>query len=245
MQPSPSNKTWLDPPAEESSSPTCRSSTRTTTCGIPPRRAWPSATCSTSCWPTSDAGHRVVATVFLQCCAMHRADGPEALRPVGETEFVNGVAAMSASGIYGPPRLRRHRRLRRPALGDRVGEVLEAHLAAGGGRFRGIRHAAAGTRSDRVRQRPRRRPPARAARRPGVPGRLRRLAPLGLTFDAWLLHPQLPELTALARAFPDTTIVLDHVGAPLGIGPYAGRRDAVFADWRPASPSSRPARTWP
>ncbi|CAA9543489.1 MAG: Purine/pyrimidine phosphoribosyl transferase, partial [uncultured Thermomicrobiales bacterium] len=52
-----------------------------------------------------NSGHTIVATVFLQCRAMHRADGPEALRPVGETEFVNGVAAMSASGGYGLTRV--------------------------------------------------------------------------------------------------------------------------------------------
>ena len=56
----------------------------------------------------------------------------------------------------------------------------------------------------------------------------------GLSFDAWLYHPQIPELAALARAQPDVPIVLDHLGGPLGIGPYAGRRDEVLADWRPS-----------
>src|SRR5205814_6843064 len=91
-----------------------------------------------------NTGHRIVATVFVQCRAMHRADGPEPLRPVGETEFVNGVAAMSASGGYGPARVCAgivgHADL---TLGAAVQDVLEAHLRAGGGRFRGIRHISA------------------------------------------------------------------------------------------------------
>ncbi len=176
-----------------------------------------------------NSGHRIVATVFLQCGAMHRATGPEALRPVGETEFVNGVAAMSASGGYGPTQVCAgivgHADLR---LGERVDAVLEAHLRAGGGRFRGIRQSTA--RNDT-------RPLPANAPMPGLladadfRAGFARLAPLGLSFDAWLHHPQIDELTALARAFPDTAIVLDHVGGPLGTGPYAGRRDAEFVRW--------------
>ena len=183
-----------------------------------------------------NSGHNIVATVFMECHVMHRADGPEALRPVGETEFVNGVAAMSASGGYGPAQICAgivgYADLR---LGAAVREVLEAHLRAGGGRFRGIRYT---TPHDPAAHAYYGQPPGTLFDR--SPGRLgdpafragfAQLAPLGLSFDAWLLHPQLPELTALARAFPDTAIVLDHVGTPLGIGAYAGRREAVFADW--------------
>jgi predicted TIM-barrel fold metal-dependent hydrolase len=176
-----------------------------------------------------NSGHRIVATVFLQCGAMHRATGEVALRPVGETEFVNGVAAMSASGGYGPTQVCAgivgHADLR---LGAGVDAVLEAHLRAGGGRFRGIRQGSARNDAGPL---PANAPPhgllADAAFRAGFA----RLAPHGLSFDAWLHHPQIDELTALARAFPATPIVLDHVGGPLGIGPYAGRRDAEFARW--------------
>src|SRR5580704_14651579 len=91
-----------------------------------------------------DTGHNIVATVFIQCRSMHRSGGPEELRPVGETEFVNGVAAMSAAGGYGPTRICAgivgHVDLR---LGARAEAVLEAHVQAGGGRFRGIRHITA------------------------------------------------------------------------------------------------------
>jgi predicted TIM-barrel fold metal-dependent hydrolase len=177
------------------------------------------------------AGHNVIATVFVQARAFHRAGGPEEFRPVGETEFVNGVAAMSASGRYGPAQVCAgivgHADL---SLGARVQDVLEAHLRAGGGRFRGIRHITAWD-ADTSLLNPAYAPP------PGLLGDatfregLARLAPLGLSFDAWLYHPQIDELTALARASPETRIVLDHVGGPLAIGSYAGKRDAIFPGW--------------
>ncbi len=178
-------------------------------------------------------GHNVIATVFLECGSMYRADGPPEMRPVGETEFVNGVAAMSASNLYGPSRVCAgivgHANL---TLGAAVKEVLEAHIAAGGGRFRGIRHSASWDADPDVLW-----PQARGR----VPGLYREdafregfawLAPLGLSFDAWLLEPQLGDLIDLARAFPETHIVLDHVGTPLGIASYAGRREERFPVWR-------------
>lgn len=179
------------------------------------------------------SGHRVVATVFVECMSMYRAGGPAAMRPVGETEFVNGVAAMSASGRYGPTRVAAGIvGFADLTLGDRVGGVLDDHMAASS-RFRGIRHAVGWDASDQVRS-SHTNPP------PGLLGdaRFRRgFAELGrrnLTFDAWLYHPQIPELTDLARAFPGTTIVLDHLGGPLGVGPYAGRRGETFAQWKGA-----------
>ena len=179
----------------------------------------------------TQAGHNVVATVFVQCRAMHRADGPEALRPVGETEFVNGVAAMSASGGYGASRIcagivgtTDFR------LGDGVQDVLEAHIRAGGGRFRGIRHISAHD-VDPTFGNPNYAPPAGMLGQADFRQGFSRLAPLGLSFDAWMYHPQLDELTSLARAFPDTRIVLDHVGGPLAIGAYAGKRNEVFPVW--------------
>jgi predicted TIM-barrel fold metal-dependent hydrolase len=177
-------------------------------------------------------GHNVIATVYLECGAMYRAGGDAAYRCVGETEFVNGVAAMAASGTYGDSRacagIVGHADL---TLGSAVKGVLEAHIAAGGGRFRGIRHGAAYDRDPEVRG-------TLTLRDPGLYrlGRFRegfaQLAPLGLSFDAWVLEPQLGDVVDLARAFPGTTMVLDHVGAPLGIGSYAGRREERFGAWR-------------
>jgi predicted TIM-barrel fold metal-dependent hydrolase len=178
-----------------------------------------------------NSGHNVLASVFVQCRSMYRREGPEQLRPLGETEFVNGVAAMSASGGYGAARICAgivgHADLQ---LGARVEDVLQAHVRAGGGRFRGIRHISAWD-ADASIMNPSYRPPPGLLADRGFREGFARLAPLGLSFDAWLYHPQIDELTALAQKFPDTPIVLDHVGGPLGIGRYAEEREEVFARW--------------
>jgi predicted TIM-barrel fold metal-dependent hydrolase len=177
-------------------------------------------------------GHRVTRTVYVECHQKYRTEGPIELRPVGETEFVerctSGLqgaqnATRVAAGIVGFADL---------CLGHAVRAVLEAHLAASP-RFRGVRHASAWDASDQVRNAHTDPPPellGRAEFRAGFAC----LRDHGLTFDAWLYHTQIPDAVGLARAFPDVTIVLDHVGGPLGIGPYSGRRDEVFAFWRRA-----------
>jgi predicted TIM-barrel fold metal-dependent hydrolase len=113
-----------------------------------------------------------------------------------------------------------------------VEDVLRAHIAAGGGRFRGIRHSASHDDDPAVLGPLAARNSPGLYRDPAFRAGFKTLRPLGLTFDAWLLEPQLPDLIDLARAFPDTTIVLDHVGTPLGIGRYAGTRDERFGVWR-------------
>lgn len=175
------------------------------------------------------SGHNVMATVFIECLAAFRDSGPEHLKPVGETEFVARLAGESRqspgariAGIVGSTDLR---------LGDKVAEVLEAHIAAGAGLFRGIRHGAAWDASADIRV-SHHNPPPQLYRDASFREGFARLAPLGLSFDAWLYHPQIPDLTDLARAFPGTAIVVDHFGGPLGIGPYADRREEVFAAWR-------------
>ena len=178
------------------------------------------------------SGHNVVSTVFVECGTMFRADGPEALRPVGETEFAAGIAAMSESGLYGPARIAAGIvGTAFVGLGDGVAGVLDRQIAAGGGRLRGIRQGATWHESPDV-------PNHRTGPAPGMyldprfREGFRHLAPRGLSFEAWCYHTQIPELTDLARAFPETTIVLDHFGGPLGVGPFAGRADDVFAEWR-------------
>jgi predicted TIM-barrel fold metal-dependent hydrolase len=180
------------------------------------------------------SGHNVVSTVFVECLSMYRAEGPEEMKPVGETEFVQGVAAMSASGGFGPTRACKgivsYANL---ALGDAVQPVLEAHMAASPNRFRGIRHASGWHESPDIRNSHTNPPPELLA-----DNEFRRgfavLGRLGLSFDAWFYHHQLGELVSLARAFPDTTIILDHFGGPLGIGPYEGHQKEVFEDWNRA-----------
>ena len=176
-------------------------------------------------------GHNIVKTVCVESTSMYRADGPEDMRPVGETEFLNGIAAMSASGLYGPTRV--------CAgivgcvdflLGDRVKPVLEAHIAAGNGRFRGIRNTVAfddfpGLKNHRAR-------PPLVLCEPAFRKGFVHLAPLGLSFDTWLYFTQLLDVIDLAGAFPDTVIVVNHMGGPIGIGPYRERRAEALAEWK-------------
>ncbi len=178
------------------------------------------------------SGHNITATVYIDCRSMYRADGPVAMKPIGETEFANGVAAMSASGIYGQTRacagIVSYVDM---TLGARTRAVLEAHVTAGNGRFRGIRHAGGWDSSPDVRN-SHTNPPqglyGQANYREGVA----QLGALGLSYEAWQYHPQLKEVTALASAVPQTMMILNHCGGPLGIGPYAERREEVFSRWQ-------------
>lgn len=185
-------------------------------------------------------GHDIRATVHVQARGMYRVSGPEEMRPIGETEFANGVAAMCESGIYGDVRVCAgivgYADL---MLGEAVRPVLEAHIRAGGGnrpgegRFRGIRHTAVWD-------------PDPGIGNPAYPttadmldsdafrGGFAQLAPLGLSFDAWLLFHQIPQLVRLARDFPQTAIVLDHCGGIAGTGRFEGRRDELFPQWSAA-----------
>jgi predicted TIM-barrel fold metal-dependent hydrolase len=177
------------------------------------------------------SGHNIRATVFLQCRSMYRADADAALAPVGETEFVNGAAAMSASGLYGPTRLCAGIvGFADLTLGAGVERVLEAHLRAAGDRFKGIRNSSVWDEDPSVKT-----VPGEIPRGLLLDGKFRegfaRLARHGLSFDAWHFHHQIPDLIDLARAFPDTVIVLNHIGGPIGIRAYAGKRADVFRIW--------------
>ncbi len=178
-------------------------------------------------------GHNIVSTVYIECGSMFRADGPEHLKCVGETEFVNGVAAMAASGQYGPCQVAAGIVGTAPLLmGDKLSaEALDAQIAAGNGRFRGIRCGAAWDPSPDV-PNGRTNPPSGMYADANFRAGFKHLGPRGLSFEGWCYHPQIPGLTDLAKAFPDTTIVLDHFGGPVGIGPYRDKEDEVFAAWR-------------
>ena len=176
------------------------------------------------------SGHNIVSTVFIECREMRRKGGPEEMRPIGETEFVEMIVGPRgkygdtavAAGIVGFADL---------TLGAAVAPVLEAHLAASPNRFRGIRHSCTWDAS-----------PAVKTATPGIPpglmldskfrAGLACLNSYGLSFEAWLYHPQLPELASLARAVPDVPMILNHVGGLLGVGPYAGKRDEIFQTWK-------------
>jgi L-fuconolactonase len=174
------------------------------------------------------AGHNIVSTVAVECHYAYRNDGAEELKPVGEVEFLESVANRVAADSTIKTRIAAaivgHANL---ALGDAVAPVLEAHLAASWKRFRGIRHSATWDGSGALRNEAPRGLLADAKFRAGFSW----LRKLGLSFEAWVYHPQLSEVADLARAFPEVTIVLNHIGAPLGVGPYAGKRDEVFRVW--------------
>jgi predicted TIM-barrel fold metal-dependent hydrolase len=161
---------------------------------------------------------------------MYRAGGPEELRPVGETEFVAGIAAMSDSGAYGTTRVAAgivgYADL---TLGERVEAVLEAQIRAGGGRFRGVRHSGNWDADPIIGNGA---PGPDIYRRADFRAGLARLSALGLSLDAWVFHTQLQDVIDLARAFPHTNIIMGHVGGVLGYGPYAGRRDEIYESWQ-------------
>jgi predicted TIM-barrel fold metal-dependent hydrolase len=178
------------------------------------------------------SGHNIRATLYEQAGSMYRGDGPEELKSLGETEFVSGVAAMSASGNYGPTRciagIVGYVDLR---LGSRARGLLERHITVSDGRIRGIRNGS--TWSDD--------PVLKGFGGAAGPGLyldknfregFAALVGLDLAFDAWAFQTQLGDVVDLARAFPQARIVLNHVGGPVAIGPYAGKRDEAFAAWR-------------
>ncbi|MBL4720364.1 MAG: amidohydrolase family protein [Alphaproteobacteria bacterium] len=180
----------------------------------------------------AQSGHNIVSSVFIECASMYRADGPEEMKPVGEVEFVNGVAAMGASGLYGATKVAAgiigHAEL---MLGSQVKGVLEALIAAAPARFRGIRRTGAWDPDPRINW----------GRNVSGPGLYRdskfregfaELGGLGLIFEGVCRHPQLADFVDLARAFPDTTLVLNHLGGVAGVGPYAGKRDEIFTEWK-------------
>ena len=182
---------------------------------------------------TSDmgSGHDIVQSLFVEVDSMYRASGPPEMRSVGEVEWARGIGAQSDSGLYGPTKVAAgivgYANLN---LGAAVRPVLEAMELAGSGRFRSIRHTCSWDAHEPLR-----------SHRSGWPGMMAEakfkegfdvLIRMGHAFDALVYHPQLSELTSLVDAFPNAVFVLNHIGRPLGIGPYAGYRDEIFEVWK-------------
>jgi L-fuconolactonase len=178
------------------------------------------------------SGHNVRSTVFIEVRAMYRPDGPEEMRPVGEVEFVQGLAAASASGLYGPARAAAaiigHANLN---LGERVAPVLDALQAASPNRFRGIRHSVTWDPHPEIENNAAHKREGQLASESFRAG-ARVLARRGFSLEGWLYFMQLTELADFARAVPDLTIILNHIGGLLRIGPYANRDKEVLAAWR-------------
>jgi predicted TIM-barrel fold metal-dependent hydrolase len=195
-------------------------------------------------WPTSSrygrydlddllidtgAGHNIVQTVFIDCGAEYLSDGPRHLRPVGETRFVAERAdrserepGASIAAIVSHADL---------TLGEAVGDVLDHHVELAGGRFRGVRHSGARD-DDPAVPTSRQVPPADLYRQADFQSGATTLAGRGLSFEAWQYHPQLPMVVDLARAVPELTIVVNHIGGPIGVGRYATERERVLSEVR-------------
>lgn len=175
------------------------------------------------------SGHNIVSTVAIECGYGYRREGATEFKPLGETQFLETIAERVAGDAAIKTRIAAaivgHANL---ALGDAVAPVLEGHLAISPKRFRGIRHSTTWDASGVLRSEASQALLADDQFRAGFAW----LENLGLSFEAWVYHPQLPEVAQLARRFAGVTIVLNHIGAPLGVGPYANKRDEVFDHWR-------------
>jgi predicted TIM-barrel fold metal-dependent hydrolase len=180
-------------------------------------------------WADTGSGHNITQTVFVECGSSYREDGPEHLKPIGETEYVAQQASLSArqKGQATIAGIVAHADLDNPKLDD----ILDAHEEAGDGLFRGIRHAGAHAHHPEVLAIPGGAPEdlyETTAFRKGVA----RLGERGLSFDTWHYHYQNRAFLDLAKAIPGTIMILDHFGTPLGVGPYESQREEIFAAWK-------------
>ncbi|MDC1443008.1 amidohydrolase family protein, partial [Rhodospirillaceae bacterium] len=179
-----------------------------------------------------NSGHNIVATIFLECASMYRKDGPRHMRPIGETEFVNGISAMSASGKYGKTAICAGIvGFADLTMGASVEEVLIAQVSAGNGRFKGIRYGAGYDTSTAINN-SHTDPPSGLYNDTIFREGFAKLRQFDLSFEAWLYHTQILDVVSLAEAFPDQKIVLNHLGGPIGIGPYEGKQKEVFDKWK-------------
>ena len=181
-------------------------------------------------WSDTSSGHNIKKTVFIDCGQEYYEEGPERFKPVGETEFVVEIAKQGRqnpdkaqiAGIIGHANM---------MLGSSVKEVLEMHQEKGEGLFRGIRHAGGWDEDERVRN-AHSHPTPHIYLEDNFQQGLEELSSLGMVFDTWHYHNQIKDLTKLAKNLPNLTIVHDHFGGPLGIGPYEGKRDEIYEQWK-------------
>jgi predicted TIM-barrel fold metal-dependent hydrolase len=182
-------------------------------------------------WKDTDSGHRIEKTVFIECHAGYREEGPEHLQVLGETEFVKAIAEQSTKGRPDQARIAGIVAKADLTLGDRLEEVLDAHAAIGGSLFKGIRHAGAADEAPSALSIPGRGEKGLYLRKDFQEG-MKVLGRRGLTYDTWHYHHQNRDFLVLAQSVPDTIMILDHFGTPLGVGRYAGKREEIFLQWK-------------
>jgi predicted TIM-barrel fold metal-dependent hydrolase len=181
----------------------------------------------------AQSGHNIRASVFVECGSFYRKTAPDLMAPLGEVEFANGVAAMAASGTYGSMLVCAGIvGTADISVGAAVAQILDAQIAAGGGRFRGIRVSTKWD-ADEDLNTTRYIVPRAVMQDRDFRAGFATLAPRKLSFDAMIYHPQIPQLADLARAFPDTTIVLNHIGGLIAwTRSYLARKEEAIAQWR-------------
>ena len=176
--------------------------------------------------------HNVQSTVFIEARAMYNDNAPKDFKPVGEVEFVQGLSAASASGVYGKSRAASsiigHANLN---LGSKVEPVLEALISASPNRFKGIRHIVAWDKNKEVATTPVYKLEEQMSTNNFIEG-AKVLNKMGLTFDSWMYFHQLPQLLNLAKQIPTLPIIVDHIGGLLQVGPYSQRKEEVIETWK-------------
>tara|TARA_B100001142_G_scaffold213228_1_gene211339 strand:+ start:1885 stop:2913 length:1029 start_codon:yes stop_codon:yes gene_type:complete len=178
----------------------------------------------------TNSGHNIVGTIFMECAQGYYHEGEDKYKPIGETEYVMKVIKDSKKtsnsaniiGIISFADL---------MLGSEVKDVLNQHILIGEGLFKGIRHAAGWDQSNEIHN-SHSNPIKNIYYDPSFRKGAEELIKLNLTFDAWHYHNQISDLSIFAKDYPELTIIHDHFGGPLGVGPYQGKKQEIFKKWK-------------
>ena len=185
-----------------------------------------------SLWTDTDSGHNIIKTVFVECRSSYWTEGPEYMSPVGETEFVSKIAEESQKSFGAHAAICAIVSYADITLENLLDDILDAHEDAGRGLFSGIRHSGAFDENSNSFIDPIRIVEKNLFSRKDFIQGVKKLGFRGLTYESWLFHHQIKSFIDLARATPDTILIMDHLGGPLGVGPYEGRREEIFKEWK-------------
>ena len=183
-------------------------------------------------WKDTDSGHNIRKTVFIECRSNYRTDGPEYMRSLGETEFAAKIAEESQKSLGAHAEVSAIVSFADITLVNLLDEILDAHEDAGRGLFRGIRYSGAFDENRESFIDPIRLVAKNLFSRKDFIKGVRKLGLRGLNYESWLFHHQIKSFTDLAHAVPDTLLIMDHLGGPLGVGPYEGKQEEIFKKWK-------------
>jgi L-fuconolactonase len=180
----------------------------------------------------TSSGHNITSTVFVEARSMYNLSSSDNFKTINEVEFVNGLSAASASGLYGKTKAATsivgHANLN---LGKKVEPVLEALIAASPSRFKGVRHTITWDNNPEIENNPMYKSSEQMSSSSFLEG-AQVVSKLGLTFESWMYFHQLPQLLNLAKTVPDLPIIINHVGGLIQIGPYSNQRQEVITIWK-------------